>query len=211
MFMCSALKRDVTRLGKRTKRGAFDDGVNSLRRYYINNYQDLDKQVGIDALLGYIDGTSVLGVKSVNIFKQQIQPVKSVKEVTPTKKSKTEKMEKKTAKVTIKSLPVMKKTSTSTSTSTNSTSYNMGDKVKTMLSSSANTFKENVVKFKKQIVNQSHLVNAAMFPNNNNSNSSNIHSSSPSTRMNSTSIVLLDVELDDILLKLQQSVADLFK
>jgi len=205
MFMCSALKRDVTRLGKRTKRGAFDDGVNSLRRYYINNYQDLDKQIGIDALLGYIDGTSVLGVKSVNIFKQQIQPAKSLKEVSPARKSK---IEEKTAKVTIKSPPKINKKTTST----NSTLPNsMGDKVKTMLSSSANTFKENVVKFKKQIVNQSNLVNAAMFPNNNNSNSSNIHSSSPSTRMNSTSIVLLDVELDDILLKLQQSVADLFK
>jgi hypothetical protein len=32
-----ALKRDVTRLGKRTKQGAFDDGVNSALRYFINN------------------------------------------------------------------------------------------------------------------------------------------------------------------------------
>ena len=53
-----ALKRDVTRLGKRTKQGAFDDGVNSAMRYFINNYQDETRQKGIDILLGYatIDG-----------------------------------------------------------------------------------------------------------------------------------------------------------
>jgi hypothetical protein len=52
------LKRDVTRLGKRTKQGAFDDGVNSAMRYFINNYQDETRQKGIDILLGYatIDG-----------------------------------------------------------------------------------------------------------------------------------------------------------
>jgi hypothetical protein len=31
-----ALKTDFTRTGKRTKKGAIDDGVNSVKRYYIN-------------------------------------------------------------------------------------------------------------------------------------------------------------------------------
>jgi hypothetical protein len=47
-----ALKGDFTRTGKRTKRGALDDGMNSLQRYYLNNFQDADRQEGIDLLLG---------------------------------------------------------------------------------------------------------------------------------------------------------------
>ena len=58
-YYTSALKRDVTRLGKRTHKGAFDDGFNSAMRYYINNYQDEDRQIGVDALLGYINGEGV--------------------------------------------------------------------------------------------------------------------------------------------------------
>ena len=45
----------MTRLGKRTNQGAFDDGVNSAMRYYINNYQDENRQRGIDILLGFTD------------------------------------------------------------------------------------------------------------------------------------------------------------
>jgi hypothetical protein len=48
-----ALKGDFTRTGKRTKKGALDDGMNSLQRYYLNNFQDADRQEGIDLLLGY--------------------------------------------------------------------------------------------------------------------------------------------------------------
>ena len=36
-----ALKRDFTRTGKRTKLGALDDGMNSLQRYYLNNFLHL--------------------------------------------------------------------------------------------------------------------------------------------------------------------------
>lgn len=43
-----ALKGDFTRTGKRTKKGALDDGVNSLQRYYLNNFLDADRQEGID-------------------------------------------------------------------------------------------------------------------------------------------------------------------
>lgn len=45
-----ALKGDFTRTGKRTKKGALDDGMNSLQRYYFNNFLDADRQEGIDLL-----------------------------------------------------------------------------------------------------------------------------------------------------------------
>lgn len=35
-----ALKTDFTRTGKRTHQGAFNDGVNAVTRYYINNFTD---------------------------------------------------------------------------------------------------------------------------------------------------------------------------
>ena len=35
-----ALKTDFTRTGKRTYQGALNDGINSLTRYYINNFTD---------------------------------------------------------------------------------------------------------------------------------------------------------------------------
>ena len=36
----NALKTDFTRTGKRTFKGAVDDGVNAIQRYYINNFCD---------------------------------------------------------------------------------------------------------------------------------------------------------------------------
>jgi len=48
-----ALKGDFTRTGKRTKRGALDDGINSLQRYYLNNFIDADRQEGMDLLAGH--------------------------------------------------------------------------------------------------------------------------------------------------------------
>jgi SacI homology domain len=48
-----ALKGDFTRTGRRTKRGALDDGMNSLQRYYLNNFQDADRQEGVDLLVGF--------------------------------------------------------------------------------------------------------------------------------------------------------------
>ena len=35
-----ALKTDFTRTGKRTHQGAFNDGVNAVTRYFINNFTD---------------------------------------------------------------------------------------------------------------------------------------------------------------------------
>jgi hypothetical protein len=41
----SALKGDFTRTGKREAKGMLKDGVNSISRYYINNFQDDMRQV----------------------------------------------------------------------------------------------------------------------------------------------------------------------
>ena len=51
-FPCRALKGDFTRTGVRTKRGAVDDGINSVQRYYLNNFIDADRQEGMDLLVG---------------------------------------------------------------------------------------------------------------------------------------------------------------
>ncbi|XP_071503651.1 phosphatidylinositol-3-phosphatase SAC1-like [Diadema antillarum] len=47
-----ALKTDFTRTGKRTRFGLVRDGVNSLIRYYLNNFVDGYRQDAIDLLLG---------------------------------------------------------------------------------------------------------------------------------------------------------------
>mmetsp|Transcript_37560 Transcript_37560/g.58662 ORF Transcript_37560/g.58662 Transcript_37560/m.58662 type:complete len:621 (+) Transcript_37560:148-2010(+) len=47
-----ALKTDFTRTGKRTKKGLLMDGWNSVKRYYINNFVDGERQDGLDLLLG---------------------------------------------------------------------------------------------------------------------------------------------------------------
>ncbi|CAH2351009.1 phosphatidylinositol-3-phosphatase Sac1p [[Candida] railenensis] len=47
-----ALKTDFTRTGQRTKQGAFNDLVNSITRYYKNNYNDGNRQDGYDLFLG---------------------------------------------------------------------------------------------------------------------------------------------------------------
>ncbi|XP_033230794.1 phosphatidylinositide phosphatase SAC1 [Belonocnema kinseyi] len=48
----SALKTDFTRTGKRTKLGAIKDGVNSMTRYYKNNFADGYRQDSIELFLG---------------------------------------------------------------------------------------------------------------------------------------------------------------
>lgn len=47
-----ALKTDFTRTGKRTKKGLMNDAVNSLTRYYLNNFNDGFRQDSIDFFLG---------------------------------------------------------------------------------------------------------------------------------------------------------------
>jgi len=47
-----ALKTDFTRTGKRTILGALNDGRNSIKRYFINNFFDAYNQNSIDLILG---------------------------------------------------------------------------------------------------------------------------------------------------------------
>lgn len=47
-----ALKTDYTRTGKRSLRGACMDGVNSVTRYYLNNFRDGRNQDAVDLFLG---------------------------------------------------------------------------------------------------------------------------------------------------------------
>jgi len=47
-----AVRGDVTRTGKGTIVGLINDGINSLTRYYLNNFYDGEKQDSIDLFLG---------------------------------------------------------------------------------------------------------------------------------------------------------------
>uniref|UniRef100_K3WWY9 SAC domain-containing protein n=1 Tax=Globisporangium ultimum (strain ATCC 200006 / CBS 805.95 / DAOM BR144) TaxID=431595 RepID=K3WWY9_GLOUD len=47
-----ALKTDFTRTGKRTISGAIQDGINSVTRYYLNNFADGVRQDAYDLLVG---------------------------------------------------------------------------------------------------------------------------------------------------------------
>ncbi|KAE9048145.1 hypothetical protein PR003_g723 [Phytophthora rubi] len=47
-----ALKTDFTRTGRRTMAGALQDGVNSVTRYYLNNFSDGIRQDSFDLLVG---------------------------------------------------------------------------------------------------------------------------------------------------------------
>lgn len=47
-----ALKSDFTRTGKRSLMGLYNDGMNSITRYYLNNFTDGTKQDGINLFLG---------------------------------------------------------------------------------------------------------------------------------------------------------------
>lgn len=47
-----ALKTDFTRTGRRTITGALQDGVNSVTRYYLNNFSDGIRQDSFDLLVG---------------------------------------------------------------------------------------------------------------------------------------------------------------
>jgi hypothetical protein len=51
-----ALKGDYTRTGKRTKTGMVADGLNSAKRYVINNFVDRENQQAVEILLGKEDG-----------------------------------------------------------------------------------------------------------------------------------------------------------
>lgn len=58
-----ALKTDFTRTGKRTRAGLIRDGLNSLMRYYKNNFNDGRRQDAIDLFLGGGEARSPLHVE----------------------------------------------------------------------------------------------------------------------------------------------------
>jgi len=66
-----ALKGDFTRTGKRTKKGAMDDGMNSLTRYYVNNFIDADRQEGMDLLAGNIEFSSSTDDESARVLRNR--------------------------------------------------------------------------------------------------------------------------------------------
>lgn len=67
-----ALKTDFTRTGKRTKQGLLKDGMNSLTRYYKNNFNDGFRQDAIDLFLGnYVVKESEGSLMSCPLAKQQ--------------------------------------------------------------------------------------------------------------------------------------------
>jgi hypothetical protein len=49
-----ALKTDFTRTGKRTHKGALNDGKHSIRRYFINNFQDYHNLDCLSISLGHL-------------------------------------------------------------------------------------------------------------------------------------------------------------
>ena len=57
-----ALKADFTRTGRRTELGMFWDGLNSLVRFFLNNFSDGTRQDAMDLFYGHysvrIDGPS---------------------------------------------------------------------------------------------------------------------------------------------------------
>ena len=55
-----ALKTDFTRTGKRTWRGALNDGKNAIQRYYINNFCDGYNHDCLDVALGKLTPSAKL-------------------------------------------------------------------------------------------------------------------------------------------------------
>lgn len=73
-----ALKGDFTRTGKRTKQGALEDGMNSLQRFYLNNFIDADRQEGMDLMVGHADFAITLTEGDDEKY-ADLQPIESTK------------------------------------------------------------------------------------------------------------------------------------
>jgi hypothetical protein len=76
----AALKGDFTRTGKRTRRGALDDGMNSLQRYYLNNFLDADRQEGMDLMVGHADFSTDDSFDPVSLEKERSMLLSSSEE-----------------------------------------------------------------------------------------------------------------------------------
>lgn len=62
-----ALKSGFTRTGKRSLGGLIDDGIKSVRRYYLNNFEDGWKQDALDL----VSGTFTIGHDAVSVDLQR--------------------------------------------------------------------------------------------------------------------------------------------
>jgi hypothetical protein len=63
----NALKADYTRTGKRTAKGALADGVNTLKRFYFNNFRDGHNQDSHDFFIGNLNASKV-DLKDHSVF-----------------------------------------------------------------------------------------------------------------------------------------------
>mmetsp|Transcript_18481 Transcript_18481/g.22711 ORF Transcript_18481/g.22711 Transcript_18481/m.22711 type:complete len:362 (+) Transcript_18481:621-1706(+) len=61
-----ALKTDFTRTGKRTKVGLLKDGINSVLRFYLNNFCDGTRQDAFDLFLGKFDAHNDVPFKDLS-------------------------------------------------------------------------------------------------------------------------------------------------
>ena len=63
-----ALKTDFTRTGARTYKGAMNDGINSITRYYINNFTDGYYQDCLDVCTSKLTQAQQKTMKSRNFM-----------------------------------------------------------------------------------------------------------------------------------------------
>ncbi len=63
----NALKADYTRTGKRTMKGALADGVNTMKRFYYNNFRDGHNQDAHDFFLGNLSASKT-DLKDHSVF-----------------------------------------------------------------------------------------------------------------------------------------------
>lgn len=68
-----ALKTDFTRTGKRTVQGMFQDGVNSLTRYFKNNFNDGFRQVPCTTFMFHIQFSLFIPLVSMFNFVHRTQ------------------------------------------------------------------------------------------------------------------------------------------
>ena len=71
-------------MGKRTRQGMFDDGVNSAKRYFINNLKDPIYQKAIDILLGKLSDEVTPVLRDL-----RTKAIEKLKVLTPKKKLKS--------------------------------------------------------------------------------------------------------------------------
>ena len=62
------MKIDYTLTGKRTRKGKMEDGWKGIKRYYINNFEDVYNQNRIGLVVGEIGWEDMHGVNRVQPY-----------------------------------------------------------------------------------------------------------------------------------------------